>query len=297
MRILYFYVCNLREETFQMKKAINKFWDHPFIAAPIIVVVALAVLKALGTIPLPANVMNIGFVVLSLCVWFIYLRLRRDSLPSSGLKKHGGLGKTWHKALVLMLPSLILSVLIFLANLAEASAAGKSAVWDSKVFFYSLFFALEAGVVEEITNRGIPVGNGMRVVRTRKKAILLCLLTSAVFGLIHLINLFAGATVSGVITQCVGAFGMGFYFAALYLRTGSIIPGMIVHFLNDFIQFYNPFAKVEDLSNVGLELSNSAVIISIGRGILIAAVWTLIGFFFLRKKKWHLVEENFEWKE
>jgi hypothetical protein len=53
----------------------------------------------------------------------------------------------------------------------------------------------------------------------------------------HLGNIAQGATVSNSIVQAITATLSGFYFAVLFVCTGSALPGIILHSLYDFICF------------------------------------------------------------
>lgn len=59
------------------------------------------------------------------------------------------------------------------------------------------------------------------------------------FGSLHFINLAGGQTLEATIQQVIYAFIIGLAFAALYYRTGSIWPGIILHILTDFTGDYS----------------------------------------------------------
>lgn len=56
---------------------------------------------------------------------------------------------------------------------------------------------------------------------------------SMLFGLVHLPNVFFRESAILVVFQAVGAFCFGVGFAALRLRTGSLVPLMAIHALHD----------------------------------------------------------------
>ena len=63
------------------------------------------------------------------------------------------------------------------------------------------------------------------------------IITSAVFGLIHLVNLATGSPLVMVIPQVINAGVIGMLLCAVYLRSGNLIPVMLLHMLIDFGKF------------------------------------------------------------
>jgi len=103
--------------------------------------------------------------------------------------------------------------------------------------FATFVGALQPGITEEITDRMLPLAAAMYIIKDRESVVSLLLCTSVLFGLTHAFNLFAGADLGPTIVQIISAGAAGVFMAAVYLRTGSFLPGMLVHFLHDFISF------------------------------------------------------------
>ena len=99
------------------------------------------------------------------------------------------------------------------------------------------FAALAAGVGEEAVFRGLNASYLMRQWNESKKIPQVILVSSLIFGLIHLSNLTAGAPLAMTALQVVSATCLGCFFCAIYLCSGSLIPGMIFHFLYDVVAF------------------------------------------------------------
>ena len=97
-----------------------------------------------------------------------------------------------------------------------------------------------AAVPEEYLFRGVMLGGLIRAFyvahhRHAKYQLLVCIgLSSLVFSLAHLSNLPAQGLVI-TIAQVIQAFGMGAIFAALYIRYGSLLMPIFIHFLIDFV--------------------------------------------------------------
>jgi hypothetical protein len=61
--------------------------------------------------------------------------------------------------------------------------------------------------------------------------------TAVLFGSVHILNGFITGDFSGAIIQATGAALSGVWYAALRFRLGSVFPGMILHWLWDFLAF------------------------------------------------------------
>jgi membrane protease YdiL (CAAX protease family) len=59
------------------------------------------------------------------------------------------------------------------------------------------------------------------------------LLSSLLFGSVHLLNVFVGFPLTGALIQVISALGFGMFLAALRLRTNSLRPGIIAHAIWD----------------------------------------------------------------
>ena len=59
-------------------------------------------------------------------------------------------------------------------------------------------------------------------------------LSTLIFALLHVGNLFAGLSMGYVLGQVLNAFGGGIAYAVMRVRTGSIWPAIILHSLDDF---------------------------------------------------------------
>lgn len=96
----------------------------------------------------------------------------------------------------------------------------------------SLFVTVAVGFSEEIYCRGIICRNW-----NTKSPLAAIIVSSVVFGLCHLVNICGGASVGATLLQVVFAFFYGIVMAIIYLRSGSIIPCIMIHFLHDFCSF------------------------------------------------------------
>lgn len=121
---------------------------------------------------------------------------------------------------------------MILSFFGYAPATSTITSYTFSAFLVAIFAsAVLPGFCEEFANRGVLL-SGLKSLGAKKAIIISGLL----FGLTHF-----------NIGQFGYAFLIGIFFAYICLATGSIIPGMIIHFLNNAIVEYLTFAKVNDL--------------------------------------------------
>lgn len=147
--------------------------------------------------------------------------------------------------------------------------------------FVSLSTALMAGFIEEIAFRGTLVSTLMRQWKRDENKILTAAIVSAVaFAMIHAVNVFAGAPVSITIFQVVLTSFIGLFLAAVYLRSGNLLPVAAGHFFHDVISYVISAPDSSELliMNHGIDAS---LWIECGMSIVLAG----IGIWLLRKEK------------
>jgi membrane protease YdiL (CAAX protease family) len=108
----------------------------------------------------------------------------------------------------------------------------------------NLAAAFMAGISEEAVCRGMSASYLMRQWKDKNRILSVIFVSSAIFALIHAFNVFAGAPLGMTGIQIVNAFSIGCFFCALFIRSGSLIPSMVFHTLNDIIAF-------TDVSSIG----------------------------------------------
>ncbi len=139
---------------------------------------------------------------------------------------------------------------------------------------------LSVGLTEELIFRGLitrmlyarygrnPVGVWMSV-----------LLSSLLFGLIHLSNAAGGAVeLSSVLVQVVGASALGICLSAIYLRTGSFWTVVLLHAYMDFCGLVSSGVFVSDSLTDLLGSYSSSSLISAGG-------YAVLGIFLLRRSR------------
>lgn len=156
-----------------------------------------------------------------------------------------------------------------------------------------LFVSLTAGIKEEVVFRGVIISTLMRQWKDRNLFRQAALVSGIVFGLIHAANIFAGADPLQTLFQVIGSVSVGFIFAAVYLRTGSILPCMFYHALHDIIAI----ACESNVAENGI-MSAKAFWWGDVFNLAMAAVMAAAAFWLLRDAKTEQIREiwNRKWK-
>lgn len=95
-----------------------------------------------------------------------------------------------------------------------------------------LALALLVGFVEETYFRGMILR--ALLIRGRWQAVII---SSLLFGMLHLFNVAGGANLAATLLQVVYAVAIGLMYAALALRTQTILPLIVIHGLTDFFGY------------------------------------------------------------
>ena len=133
-------------------------------------------------------------------------------------------GEVSGKTIALSIP-LIVAGMIFI-NLCSEFIGLPDMMQDtframSRNVFGIISITIMAPLVEELLFRGAIQGH---LLRKGMKPVYAILIASAVFGIVHMNPI-----------QIPFAFAIGMIFGWLYYRTGSVVPGMIGHFINNSI--------------------------------------------------------------
>ena len=143
-----------------------------------------------------------------------------------------------------------------------------------------LFVSLAAGMTEELIFRGVVVSTLMRQWKDQNKFRTAALVSGIIFGLIHALNVFAGADPLGTLFQVISAIGIGVFFSAVYLRTGSIVPCMFYHTVHDILAIAGS-SGVTDSGIIATSSLDKSDLINLVLTVVLAA----IAFYMLRDAK------------
>lgn len=127
------------------------------------------------------------------------------------------------KSLVYMLPFLLLIGLLLMNGIKTREPSR-----------FAVFLVLTAftGFCEETMFHGV-IYNSLR----KHGKFVAVLLSSFLFGLAHMMNLFTGVDIRVIFSDVLATFGFGFVFAVAYEYTGTLLPLIVVHTLIDFSSY------------------------------------------------------------
>ena len=165
-----------------------------------------------------------GEVIVSVLLFGLLSRLDWWKFICLKASNAGGLKFVW-------LPLLYTLMLIALAaGLAQTSATPLIEVFEYRQLALLLLISFLIGFNEETIFRGF-LFQGLA---SRLGPFLTILLCGALFGMFHLVNLITGQPLDTTLSQVFQAGSMGFMYAALRLRLGSIWPLILLHGFWDF---------------------------------------------------------------
>jgi membrane protease YdiL (CAAX protease family) len=160
------------------------------------------------------------------------------AIATTNIRETGFRKKNFGKGLLLGWPFILAALLAFSSTFfASFSASGKSMVIPSpmRIIFFAIVIFL-VGLQEETLFRGVILNIMLAKWKDAPKGIMLAVvLSSAVFGLSHLITLvMEPEMVVSTIAQVIASSMAGFLFCCVYLRTGNIWSNVFLHMLVDF---------------------------------------------------------------
>ena len=138
------------------------------------------------------------------------------------------------RALLWLLPMWVLST----GNLW----GGVSVRYDAITSVMAVLSFLLVGVAEEIIFRGF-LFNGMRKTGRLTVAIVVSAIT---FGMGHIVNLLTGHATMETLVQVLFAVAWGFLFTFAYLKSGSLLPCIVIHGLIDAFSVFSRDSQIAD---------------------------------------------------
>ena len=168
-------------------------------------------------------------------------------------------------------------LLPWVAKVAATLVAG----WVDYGFYFNptllgLSMALAAGFVEETWFRGLAVPIGMGYLPKEKRVFTTVLVTSIIFGVIHVGNVFNGARIEVGILQAVATTFAAFFFVAVFLRTGNIFVPIALHAAWDYIAFTTDPTVVNGI------MTNEGISLGLMVAVAIEVAFGCAGFYLIR---------------
>ncbi len=151
------------------------------------------------------------------------------------------------------------SIIFFISSYITANIFGDY-IFDLEVIFgtpgssiavFGWFFfiiMLIPGIWEEVAFRGVITKLNLRRYSQRTTMIIV----SVLFGLVHFVNLLVGYDLMPTIIQVIYATLLGFLFGYMFIKTKSILPGIIAHYLINSVGQLFMFANFENMVQIFL---------------------------------------------
>lgn len=162
-------------------------------------------------------------VIGALLLWLIYLVGNTPYISWKG---------TTFKKLLWCLPCLLVAIVNFpFASLIT----GEMSITRMDLMWLYIIYVISIALIEEIVFRGILLYLCLDYLRNAKyKYFFAALITTAIFALFHLTNLFVGMGILDVLLQVGYTFLIGGMFAVMMLKTNNVWLCVIIHALFDF---------------------------------------------------------------
>jgi len=212
-------------------------------------------------------------LVFAVAIVFVLLRVEMQlvmRLSTKGLLKGFVLG--W-------LP-VALAVLVFLTSFDFS----KITIIEQDRWLLLLLYSVEmllAGLTEEFLCRGFLYNIALNKCKNVRNAVLL---SSAIFGVVHLLNLVHQPLI-GTLGQVVFAFGGGVLFAAIYERSDNIWVVVLIHAIWNIVLGATGIL-IPEVSDVTVGTGGViAEVLEIMPFLVIAALFIGMGLFLIRKKR------------
>ena len=171
------------------------------------------------------------------------------------------------KGVLFCIPAVIIAV----NNFPIIGAIKGDVVFYGDALYGALFIlnCLFIGAFEELTFRGIIFPLIFIKFKGKKRAAFIAAAaSSAIFAVTHFINVFAGASIGATLLQVGYSFLIGGLCALSVLKTGSVIPAVLIHFIYDLggLVLLPEYGVAQ-----GFQWNTATIAITAALGVIIAA--------------------------
>lgn len=186
---------------------------------------------------------------------------------------------------------LVLSILILIVNLTSSGTFAIADILSLAIFCFLI------GIFEEFLCRGWIQNEFIeRFAKNRKEVILSIILSSLIFGGMHITNIWLGGQgVLETIAQIIQATGLGILLGSVYYRTKNIWASVFLHGFWDFAVFLGQVNIIKDCTTVNT--STQYLLYTLASSILLTVVYILISMYILRKSKTNKIIEEYSEEE
>ncbi len=155
-------------------------------------------------------------------------------------------GLPFKLTMLVMVPMVIKSAVVLIIQLFQYN------FWFDPSLF-NIVKALAAGFWEECVFRVTIIPIAMGFIKTEKKIWLLPAISGLIFGIMHMVNISGGASITNSLVQALVTALDGFFYGALFVVTGSAFPGIILHSVYDFICFAGDKSLTDGIMTISLQ--------------------------------------------
>lgn len=239
---------------------------NPYLFVVVLEVIVIFVLLVVGTITIKLKLPEYflyGIVMVILTIITAVILWKYDWWRTIGFRR---LNKKY-------IPLLIIPLIPMIGNLF-----GNYSSLHVGFYFYYLLLCAMSGFVEEGMYRGI-----MLRVLLKKGVWQAMIISTLLFSLSHFMNALAGWNWGHVILQLCYSFAIGFGWAAFALRTGTVWPLMLIHFLNNFFSFIKTENLIKSMQSSEPDLQG--IIYSIILSVIFMIYGVIVTRAFIKEKK------------
>jgi membrane protease YdiL (CAAX protease family) len=236
-----------------MKKLFDKNEVTFAIILIVIYVVGMSLMKRLSDMAGINYLAEAGFSLILTATLIVFI-------AKNGLGEHLGLCKPGLSAakMLFYIPLPLIAAVGVIFGFAPQYEPASLAAHTAAMLF--------VGFLEEIIFRGF-LFRGMA-----KNNMTAAVIVSAVtFGIGHIVNLFNGYDIVSNLLQIVYAVGVGFLLVFIFVRTGSLIPCIVFHSLNNMLSAFGSAQMLTDIT--GSE--QGGLMLNIGIRLILTAAYLL----------------------
>jgi membrane protease YdiL (CAAX protease family) len=174
----------------------------------------------------PSDIARYLAVTIGALLFLIFLRLWYAPQYQGTMKS----GLSAKETIFVTLPIIVYSLIVTAVGLVQYS-------FYFHPTFENVVMGLTGGFGEEVLFRVTVIPVCMGFLKSQNRGWLVPIVTALIFGAAHMGNVISGASLTNGIVQAVVTALMGFYYGALFVSTGSALPGILTHSVYDFLCF------------------------------------------------------------
>jgi membrane protease YdiL (CAAX protease family) len=214
-----------------MWEKINRFvHSNVILSVFLISVIFISIVTLLGSLvidiipPIRLSIFTIGQIALSVLVVWIMRKMQLFNINDFKFKSIG-------KGFLIAWAAFAFPIVNFVVTLTQLPEN----ISITPNIFYIIVIVLHpfigTGFFEEVLYRGLVLKILLKKMGGSKKGIInACVISSVIFGVVHIVNL-SVSDILPVMNTIIIAIPIGLFFAALYLRTGTLLFPMLGHAL------------------------------------------------------------------